>query len=400
MSDLCIIGGGHAAGKLINNLQQLGYNGNISVYSEEGYLPYERPPLSKSFLTGEKSKKEFEINIDKKNVKFFLNTRIVRIDFEKKIIIDSSDNNYSFQQLVFANGASPKKLFSEEIRGINYLRNINDSLQIKKNIEYSKNIILLGGGYISLEISSSIKKKYPNKKITIIDSSEKILFRNSNDDLRDLIMKFQKLHNVDFLFNTKIKEIQKNKNTSIEKIHLDNNKVIECDLLIVGIGVIPNTDILKGTSLYEKNGITVNEFCETSVKNVYAIGDVAIAKNNYLHIHTREESWNNAEKQSNILAQNLIGNKVAYEEIPWFWTDQFDQNFQILGIINDFDTKIIRSYEDNKKTFLYIKNNRINGALAENNGRDISIIRKLLKKNIVPNLEKLQNININLKELL
>ena len=400
MSDLCIIGGGHAAGRLVDNLQQLGYNGNISVYSEEGYLPYERPPLSKSFLLGEKSKEELEINIDKKNIKFFLNTRIVKIDFEKRIIVDHCDNNYSFQQLVFANGASPKKPFSEEIKGINYLRNINDSLQIKKNIEHSKNIILLGGGYISLEISSSIKKKYPNKKITIIDSSEKILFRNSNDDLRDLIMKYQKLHNVNFLFNTKIKEVQKNKNSSIEKIHLDNNKVIECDLLIVGIGVIPNTDILKDTCLYEKNGITVNEFCETSVKNVYAIGDIAIAKNNYLKIHTREESWNNAEKQSNILAQNLIGNKVAYDEIPWFWTDQFDQNFQILGIINDFDIKIIRSYEDNKKTFFYIKNNKINGAIAENNGRDISIIRKILKKNIVPNLEKLPNININLKELL
>lgn len=400
MSDLCIIGGGHAAGRLVDNLQQLGYNGNISVYSEEGYLPYERPPLSKSFLLGEKSKEEFEINIDKKNIKFFLNTRIVKIDFEKRIIVDHCDNNYSFQQLVFANGASPKKPFSEEIKGINYLRNINDSLQIIKNIEHSKNIILLGGGYISLEISSSIKKKYPNKKITIIDSSEKILFRNSNDDLRDLIMKYQKLHNVNFLFNTKIKEVQKNKNSSIEKIHLDNNKVIECDLLIVGIGVIPNTDILKDTCLYEENGITVNEFCETSVKNVYAIGDIAIAKNNYLKIHTREESWNNAEKQSNILAQNLIGNKVAYDEIPWFWTDQFDQNFQILGIINDFDIKIIRSYEDNKKTFFYVKNNKINGAIAENNGRDISIIRKILKKNIVPNLEKLQNININLKELL
>ncbi|MBL6791474.1 MAG: NAD(P)/FAD-dependent oxidoreductase [Methylophilaceae bacterium] len=400
MSDLCIIGGGHAAGRLVNNLQHLGYNGNISIYSEEGYLPYERPPLSKSFLLGEKSKEEFEIHIDKKKIKFFLNTRIVKIDFEKKIIIDHSDNNYSYQQLVFANGASPKKLFIEEIRGINYLRNINDSLHIKKNIAKSKNIILLGGGYISLEISSSIKKKYPNKKITIIDSSEKILFRNSNDDLRELIMKYHKLHNVKFLFNTKIKEIQKNKNASIEVIHLDNNKVIECDLLIVGIGVIPNTDILKDTCLYEKNGITVNEFCETSVKNVYAIGDIAIAKNNYLKMHTREESWNNAEKQSNILAHNLIGNKIAYDEIPWFWTDQFDQNFQILGIINDFDIKIIRNYEDNKKTFLYIKNNRINGAIAENNGRDISIIRKILKKNIVPNLEKLQNININLKELL
>ena len=107
----------------------------------------------------------------------------------------------------------------------------------------------------------------------------------------------------------------------------------------------------------------------------------------FLNKHIREESWNNAEKQSDILAKNLTGTKTAYDEIPWFWTDQFDQNFQILGEINYFDNKILRNYSENKNTIIYFKNKKIIGAVAVNNGRDISIIRKLLK-NIVPNMEK------------
>ena len=400
MSDICIIGGGHAAGKLVNNLQKLNYNGNIDIFSEENFLPYERPPLSKDFLLDKKSIEDFRIDINLDKVNYYFNTKINKVDFQNKLIIDLNNKSYAYNKLIFANGSYPKRIFDEDIKGVHYLRNVNDSINIKKNICNSEKIILLGAGYISLEISSSIKKKYPNKEVTIIDISEKILVRNSNDDLRELILKHQRKNNVKFLFKSIIKSVQKNKNESIEFIVLDDDKVLACDLLIVGIGVSPNNKILEGTDLYDNNGIKVNEFCETSIKDVYALGDVALAKNIFLNKFIREESWNNAEKQSNILAQNLIGTKIAYEEIPWFWTDQFDQNFQILGEINNFDNKILRSYSDNKNTFLYIKNKKLIGAIAENNGRDISIIRKILKKNIEPNFEKIQNININLKELL
>ena len=400
MSDICIIGGGHAAGRLVNNLQKLNYNGNIDIFSEENFLPYERPSLSKDFLLDEKNINDFQIDINLDKVNYYFNTKINKVDFQNKLIIDLNNKSYSYSKLIFANGSYPKRIFDEDIKGVHYLRNINDSINIKKNIQNSKNIILLGAGYISLEISSSIKKKYPKKEVTIIDISEKILVRNSNDDLRKLILKHQRKNNVKFLLKSSIKSVQKNNDESIKFIVLDDDKLLACDLLIVGIGVHPNNKIIEGTDLYDDNGIKVNEFCETSIKDVYALGDVALAKNVFLNKFVREESWNNAEKQSNILAQNLIGTKIAYEEIPWFWTDQFDQNFQILGEINNFDSKILRSYSDNKNTFLYIKNKKLIGAIAENNGRDISIIRKILKKNIEPNFEKIQNININLKELL
>ena len=400
MSDISIIGGGHASGKLVNNLHKLEFKGNINIFSEEEHLPYERPPLSKDYLYGSKKFEDFKIDINLEKVNYYFSTKINKIDFNNKLIYDQNNNNYSYDKLVFANGSSPKRIFEENIEGVHYLRTLNDSVKIKSSIEISKDIVLLGAGYISLEISSTIKKNYPNKEVTIIDNSEKILLRNSNDDLREFIFKYQKKNSVKFLFNTSLQNLIRNEDGSIKSLILDDNKILPCDLLVVGIGVNPNTDILKGTMLEEKNGIKVNEYCETAVKDVFALGDVALSKNNFLNKHIREESWNNAEKQSDILAKNLTGTKTAYDEIPWFWTDQFDQNFQILGEINYFDNKILRNYSENKNTIIYFKNKKIIGAVAVNNGRDISIIRKIIKKNIVPNMEKIQNIDINLKELL
>ena len=400
MSDISIIGGGHASGKLVNNLHKLEFKGNINIFSEEKHLPYERPPLSKDYLYGSKKFEDFKIDINLEKVNYYFSTKINKIDFNNKLIYDQNNNNYSYDKLVFANGSSPKRIFEENIEGVNYLRTLDDSIKIKSSIEISRDIVLLGAGYISLEIASTIKKNYPNKEVTIIDNSEKILLRNSNDDLREFIFKYQKKNNVKFLFNTSLQNLIRNEDGSIKNLILDDNKILPCDLLVVGIGVYPNTDILKGTMLEEKNGIKVNEYCETAVKDVFALGDVALSKNNFLNKHIREESWNNAEKQSDILAKNLTGTKTAYDEIPWFWTDQFDQNFQILGEINYFDNKILRNYSENKNTIIYFKNKKIVGALAVNNGRDISIIRKIIKKNIVPNIEKIQNIDINLKELL
>ena len=192
MSDISIIGGGHASGKLVNNLHKLEFKGNINIFSEEKHLPYERPPLSKDYLYGSKKFEDFKIDINLEKVNYYFSTKINKIDFNKKLIYDQNNNNYSYDKLVFANGSSPKRIFEDNIEGVNYLRTLDDSVKIKSSIEISRDIVLLGAGYISLEIASTIKKNYPNIEVTIIDNSEKILLRNSNDDLREFILKYQK----------------------------------------------------------------------------------------------------------------------------------------------------------------------------------------------------------------
>jgi NADPH-dependent 2,4-dienoyl-CoA reductase/sulfur reductase-like enzyme len=162
---ICIIGGGHSSGKLIKNLLDNNYKGEISIFSEEKYSPYERPPLSKEYLKDEVEIKDFQINFDskRKNINLFLNSKIDKINLETKIISDINDKKHKYDKIVFANGSKPKKI-NNNLEGICYLRNINDSEFIKKRLHDSEDIAILGAGYIGLEVASSIIEKFPQKK--------------------------------------------------------------------------------------------------------------------------------------------------------------------------------------------------------------------------------------------
>ena len=396
---ICIIGGGHSSGKLIKNLLDNNYKGEISIFSEEKYSPYERPPLSKEYLKDEVEIKDFQIDFDskRKNINLFLNSKIDKINLETKIISDINDKKHKYDKIVFANGSKPKKI-NNNLEGICYLRNINDSEFIKKRLHDSEDIAILGAGYIGLEVASSIIEKFPQKKITIIESSNDILSRNSNIHLRKIIKEKILKNNIKLFLNSEIQEI--NGQNKIDSILLKNGKKISCSLLIVGIGVTPNIDIIKNSKIVNAKGIITNEYCKTEIKDTYAIGDITNFKSLFFKNFVKEESWNNAEKQAFVLAQNLLGNNTKYEEIPWFWTNQFDNNYQILGDISNFDKHISRIYNQDKITNFYIRDNKITGILAINTGRDISIMRKVLKYTNEVNLELIKNINIDLRNLL
>ena len=402
MSRIIIIGAGHAGGRLVQNLLNDGCESQIYLFGEEDYLPYERPPLSKSFLSGKKQIEDLYLlsssKFNSQNLKLFLNNKIQKIDLEKKLIVDLHSDVYTFDKLIFANGSSPKKINSNEIKGVFYLRDINDSLSIKSKIALSQNIVLLGAGFINLEIASTIRQNFPDKKISIVEFSSEILGRNSNSDIRKIIYNVHLNNNIKFYFNSSIKKIIGN--LSIEKIILDTDEELLCDMLVVGIGVRPNIDLLSNTTLFNENGIEVNQYCETKIGNVFAIGDISLFSSSFFGKNVREESWNNAEKQSFIVSQNLTGNKIMYNEIPWFWTDQFENNFQILGEINNYDKCIERIYDENKIIKFFIQNNKVRGAFAINNGRDIKITKKIIAKNFDIDLSRLQDLKINLKKMI
>ena len=401
MSKIIVIGAGQAGGRLVQNLLANDDDNKVYLFGEEDYLPYERPPLSKSFLSGERKIEDLYLvpstNFNSKKLKISLGNKIQKISLEKKQITDSYSDTYAYDKIVFANGSSPKKINSNKVKGIFYLRNIDDSLNIRSNIAISQNIVLLGGGFINLEIASSIRQKFPNKKISIIEFSSEILGRNSNSDIRKVIYNIHLNNNIKFYFNTSIKKLIGN--TNIEKIELNNKNEILCDMLVVGIGVRPNIDLLSNTDLFNENGVEVNQYCQTKIIDHFAIGDISFFNSNFFSKKIREESYNNAEKQSFIVSQNIMGNKIKYNEVPWFWTDQFKKNFQILGEINNYDRCIDRVYSDDKKIKFFIQNNKVRGAFAINNGRDIKITKKIIKNNFNIELSQLENVDINLKKM-
>ena len=398
MSNICIIGGGHSSGKLTQHLINGNFKGNIKIFSEEDSPPYERPPLSKEYLEGTKSIKDFELKINfEKEIQLFLNSRIENINLENKTIVDKNNTKYEFDKIVFANGTSTRKINFREREGICYLRNIKDSIIIKDKLLNSKNIVIAGAGYIGLEVASTIRKKYPSKNITIIESSENILNRNANDNLRNYIKNMHIENNVNLILNSKIEIINGLK--KIESLVLNNSTELTCDLLIVGIGVKPNIEIIQETSIFNESGILINEHCETKIKDIYAIGDITYFNSKYFKDYVREESWNNAEKQSYVLAQNLLGIKKSYNEIPWFWTNQYDNNIQILGDIMNYDNYAQKIYDSKKITQVFFKDQKLKGIFTVNNGRDISMAKQMIKDDKKIDFNNIDTNNLDLKSL-
>ena len=404
MDRILIVGAGHAGGRLAKNLHDSNFDGEVLIFSDEKYLPYERPPLSKSYLSNHKNIEDFTIIskdiINQKKYTIFLDKKIYKIDFQNKNAIDFDGNVFEFSKIIFSNGASPNKISLKNSESINYLRTIEDSKKIRTNLEHINNLVILGAGFIGLEIAATVKSNYPNKKIFVIDSSTSILGRNSNENIRSQIYNLHQLKGIEFIFSNEISEIVLNNKNKLNKILLKNNIEISTDMIIAGIGVKPNVDFISNSEIEIENGIKVNQYLETNITDVYAIGDIANYKSLFSNSFIREESWNNAEKQSYILSQNILKNKIAYNEIPWFWTDQFDQNFQILGNINNFDKLYRRYYDDSKFTEFYLQKDKIVGAFAQNMGRDIKIAKEIIKKNIYFDLDLLNDPKYNLKKIL
>ncbi len=404
MDKIIIVGAGHAGGKLTRYLFENNFQGEVLLFGDENYEPYERPPLSKSFLSSKKKINEFSVFASdiyhSKNYSINLNKKIFKINLEDKKVYDYDGTVYNFDKIVFANGASPKKISINNSEKVNYLRTIDDSIQIKSSIEKVDNLVILGAGFIGLEIASTIRQEYPNIKIHVIDSSKNILQRNSNNTIRNKIFNIHKNNNINFYFNNQISEIVLDKRNNIKNIVLSNQEHILADMIVIGIGVQPNTEIIENSKIDVQNGIKVNEYLQSNSDDVYAIGDIANYKSIFKNDYIREESWNNAEKQSFIVSQNIFKNTSIYNEVPWFWTDQFGSNFQILGEINNYDNTIERVYDDEKSVEFYFKNNQMVGAFAQNMGRDIKITREIIKKNINFNFDLLKNTDYNLKKII
>jgi len=404
MERVIIVGAGHSGGRLAKYLYENNLQVEVILFGDENCEPYERPPLSKSFLSNKKHFKEFSIFnseiYEKNNFITKLNNKIHKVDIENKKVYDLDGTSYNYDKIIIANGASPKKISINNSNKINYLRTIEDSIKIKANLENIQNLTIVGAGFIGLEIASTIKKKFPDKKINVIEFSGNILGRNSNDNIRDIIYKLHITNDVHFHFSSQITDIILDKENNLKKIILNNNKEYLSDMIIAGIGVEPNIKIFENSKIDLSDGIKVNEYLQTNIQDTYAIGDIAMYKSLFINEYIREESWNNAEKQSYIVSQNLTDNNTVYNEIPWFWTDQYENNFQILGSINNFDKCIQRNYDNNKFIEFYLKNNNIVGAFAQNTGRDIKITREIIKKNLICDFDLLKNTEYNLKKIL
>ena len=406
---IIILGGGQTAAYASKEIRKIDTSSKLTIISEEKYLPYERPPLSKDCLLG-------KMNFDQclffpesfyleNKIEFINNTKIIDINFEDKKLF-SSKNFYSYSKLLIATGSTNRNLIvdEEEIlpdENLIYLRNVKESETIKSKMKSANNILIIGGGFIGLEIASSASQL--GKKVTILERRNQLMGRVIPSEIAKLIQDRHQNNGTKIYLSVEIKKINKHQNNSYEVL-LDSDEKLETDLLIIGIGSSPDTTIYKNKSLDIDNGIITNEFSQTSIENVFAAGDVANFFHPFYGLHMRLESFKHAQNHGINAGKNIVGKKTSYTEIPWMWSDQFELNLQMTGICSDYETIVQRgnSVKDGI-IYFFLKNRRIIGAcgvgIGGKIGRDIRLAGKLSKEKIKITKEILSNKNQKLNKI-
>ena len=403
MEHLVIVGAGQSAIQCITSLRKEDYPGLITLVGEEEHLPYQRPPLSKGFLEDTVSNerlyfKKLEFFVENK-VQLKLGTKAEEIDIENNNIHLSDNTKLSFDKLVFATGSSVRKLDfpGKDLDSIHYLRGLDDALSIKKDLQTRQNIVVVGAGYIGLEVAAIAAKQ--NKSVTVIEMADRVMNRTVDPQISDYYLKLHQKNGVTFKFNTSLKEIVGASNP--EKVICSDGTEVKADMVIIGAGIMPNVELAENAGLSCDNGIVVNEFGKTDHANIYACGDCTNHPNKLLNKKIRLESVHNAMEQSKTVASSIINKSIAYNQIPWFWSDQYDHKLQIVGLSGEHDKVIMRGdMSEAKFMLLYTKDEKLIAVDAVNNSKEFLICKKLVANKVTIKPDEVSNPDTNLNDLI
>ncbi len=328
MTDTCciIIGASHAGGQLAVSLRQSGWEGRILAIGAEPYLPYNRPPLSKTFLSGEKHIEDLlirpEDQYEKVGIEFLLGQEVSEINRKAKKVTLTHGEVIAYDKLALTTGASVRKLNlpGSDLRGVLYLRDISDVEQIQQFIGAGKKAVIIGGGYIGLETAAMLKKL--DLDVTILEASDRILNRVTAPDVSAF---FTRVHSEEGVtIKTGVNVTGFGGEDRVSEVQCADGTVFPADLVVIGIGVIPNTALAEAAGLEVRNGINVNEHCLTNDEDIAAAGDCTNFYQPHYEREIRLESVQNAMDQAKVAAAALCGNLNQYNALPWFWSDQFD----------------------------------------------------------------------------
>ena len=402
MNNVVIIGSGHAGGQCAITLRNAKFDGSITIIGEENYPPYQRPPLSKGFLSGEVDINRVYLKKDEfykdNNISLMINSKVTDIDKDSKLITLENNQEIQYTNLVLATGSRVRKLDVEGItlKNIGYLRDINDVNALKPYLIKDANIAIVGAGYIGLEVAAIASKIGAN--VTVIEMANRVMNRTVDPLISSYYHKLHERKGVKILLNTSLDSFEGN--SKVEYVICSDGSKIKADAAIIGAGIIPNTELAQQAGIDCENGILVNEFCETNIKNIFACGDCTNHPNKLLNKRLRLESVHNALEQAKTVSYNILNEKIAYNQIPWFWSDQYDHKLQIVGISGDHDEVIMRGSKK-EETFIlfYLKKNKLIACNAVNNPKEFLICKKLVANQVKISSDELINRTLNLSEI-
>ena len=398
-TDVLIIGASQAGVQLAISLREDGFTGTITMVGEENHRPYQRPALSKEFLAGEVESEQliFRSNDfwDDQRITLLKNTRITDVDGDAKTAKTDAGEEIHYGRLVLATGARARRLsvpgLESNPAGVHYLRTADDALELKAAVPDVQNVVVIGGGFIGLEAACSLHGM--GKSVTVVEAGPRLVGRAVSAEVAELFVEKHRERGLDIRLETGLDSVEVDEQSNkITGVNLSDGNRIPADLLLVGIGVIPNTELAEQLGLKVDGGIVVDEYARTSDGHTLAVGDCTILPNplpEHLKapsVHgtpasdqVRIESVNHAIEQAKTASQSVLGRRVRYESVPWFWSNQADLRLQIAGLKDGYTDTVTRSVpEKNKHTVLYYRDGKILAADCINAPLDFMAVRQAL----------------------
>ncbi len=405
MSDpgIVVIGAGQAGGWAARTLRDESFEGPVTVVGEEPYPPYERPPLSKEVLIGKEPAESSylwpEGSFDELGIELRTGVEAAAIDRETRTVALSDGGSIAYDKLLIATGGRVRKLPIEgaQLDGVHYLRGIDDSAAIRADLGEGARLVVIGGGWIGLEVAAA--GRMLGAEVTVVEALDMLCARALTPDMAAYLLDVHRERGVDVRLGTMIEALTGEGRVSGAR--LSGGETLPATAVVIGIGIVPNVELAEAAGLEVENGIKVDALCRTSDPDIYAAGDVTNHPNDLLGRSIRLESWENAQNQGIAAAKAMLGGENPYCEIPWFWSDQYEVNIQLVGLPTDFDETVTRG-ERAAGSFVefYVKDGSIDGAAAINNPRDVRFAKRLMQAKKIVDPAALADPSVKLQALL
>ncbi len=401
--DVLIVGGGQGGAAAALQLRLQGFAGSIGLVGREREPPYERPPLSKEYMLGEKSFDRLYIRPrafwDAKGVDLWLGVEVTAVDASARSAMLSDGRRIAYGELIWAAGGDPRRLAcpGADLPGVHAVRTRADVDAILAELPNVEQVAVIGGGYIGLEAAAALRKL--GKQVTLLETLPRVLARVAGAELSAFYETEHRAHGVDLRTNTSVVAIEGS--VRIAGVRLAGGEVVPCQLAIVGIGIAPAVGPLLSAGAVGGNGVEVDAFCRTSLPHVYAIGDCAAHANRFADgAAIRLESVQNANDQAVCAARAILGDPQPYAATPWFWSNQFDLKLQTIGLSSGHDAVVLRGKPSERSfSVVYLKKGRIIAIDCVNGMKDFVQARKLIEEGAVIAPEDLADATRPLKEI-
>ena len=396
-----IVGANACGGTAAAALREEGFDGRVILIGDERHPPYERPPLSKEYLRGEQPLDKGYLRpadwYEEQNIETRFGTRAERLDPQNRQVILEGGEAIDYDAVLIATGVRNRRLGvpGSELSGILELRKPLDADSIRRWADKSLRVVLVGMGFIGAEVASSLRQM--RKDVTVVELYETALYRVLGRDIGKVIEEVHRDHGARMVFNDTVEEFRGHE--SVEEVVTKEGQRIPADFVVVGIGTVPNTDIVEGTGVEVDNGILVDATLRTNAPGVFAAGDVA----NHQHPvfgRVRVEHFDNAIKMGPVAARNMMGAQEDFDDPHWFWSDQYDSQIQMGGIASSWDEIVFRGKpQDRSFAAFYILNEAIIASFSLDWKRDVRRSLPLIAKRTLIDRAELRNPEYDLRKM-